>query len=278
MPKPRANTLNDLGASEWMSESVSVWLQRGLGAGHPDAQIERLHPAPFSFSDVSRLIRLFTKEGMTVLDPFVGVGSTLKACALERRNGIGFELNRDFVRLAKLRLKQEVPADVLALTRQTVTTGDARKLVKTLPPSSVDFVVTSPPYWTILKKVDHKVQQERIANGLMQTNYGDDPRDFGNIESYDDFVNSLADLLATCALAMTRNAYMAVVVGDFRHGGRYYMLHADLAGALQGRGLVLKAANILYQNHKRVYPYGYPSAYVSNIHHQFVVVLQKDRR
>jgi DNA modification methylase len=57
-----------------MSESVSVWTQKGLGAKHADAQIEREHPAPFSFTDVTRLVRLFTKRGMTVLDPFVGVG------------------------------------------------------------------------------------------------------------------------------------------------------------------------------------------------------------
>src|ERR1039457_4206163 len=62
------NNLHDLNAREWTSESVSVWTQRGLGASPPEAQIERQHPAPFSFSNVARLIRLFTKPGMTVLD------------------------------------------------------------------------------------------------------------------------------------------------------------------------------------------------------------------
>src|ERR1017187_5068512 len=68
------NELNDLTAREWIPETVSVWTQKGLGAGHPDAQIERQHPAPFSFTDVGRLIRFFTKPGAVVLDPFVGVG------------------------------------------------------------------------------------------------------------------------------------------------------------------------------------------------------------
>ena len=36
---------------------------------------------------------MFSFAGDIVLDPFVGVGSTLKACALEGRKGIGFELN-----------------------------------------------------------------------------------------------------------------------------------------------------------------------------------------
>ena len=68
------NTLNALTAKEWITETVSVWRQRGLGRGHPDTAIERQHPAPFSFTDVARLVRFFTKPGQTVLDPFVGFG------------------------------------------------------------------------------------------------------------------------------------------------------------------------------------------------------------
>ena len=44
----RRNTLNDLNAKDWLASTVSVWHQRGLGAKHPDTQIERQHPAPFS--------------------------------------------------------------------------------------------------------------------------------------------------------------------------------------------------------------------------------------
>ena len=270
------NTLNDLSAREWISESVSVWAQRGLGAGHPDTQIERQHPAPFSFTDVARLIRLFTKRDMTVLDPFAGIGSTLKACALEGRHGIGFELNPTFFHLARERMQQELPITIEPQYVQRIEEGDARVLIAGLKSESIDFIVTSPPYWGILnKKPDHKVKQDRLSQGLTK-DYGNDERDFANIASYQQFIQSLADFFGQCNRVLRSGRYCAVIVGDFRHGGQYYMLHADLAHAMAKHGYVLKAVNVLYQRHKRVFPYGYPTAYVPNVHHQNVLIMRKE--
>ncbi|MBP2642040.1 MAG: modification methylase, partial [Firmicutes bacterium] len=70
------NTLNDLNGTEWLPETKSFFFQKGLGAKHPHAQIERLHPAPYSFQDVEHLIAFFTKSEQRVLDPFGGIGST----------------------------------------------------------------------------------------------------------------------------------------------------------------------------------------------------------
>jgi len=270
------NTLNQLTAREWIPETVSVWTQRGLGAGHPDARIERQHPAPFSFTDVGRLVRFFSRPGELVLDPFVGVGSTLKACALERRRGIGFELNERYASLARQRLASEVRGSDSTVEGQQVLVGDARVLTKRLAPASVDFVVTSPPYWSILHKEDHKTRQERKRHDL-DTKYSEDPSDLGNIRSYEEFLEELASILGDCARALRPRRYMAVVVSDFRDKSRFVMFHADLAAALGRRGLGLRGITILYQRHKKVYPYGYPFAFVPNVHHQYILILQKDR-
>jgi DNA modification methylase len=266
------NALNDLTSTEWIPETVSVWTQRGLGAAHPDAKIERQHPAPFSFSDVARLVRFFTKKGDTVLDPFAGVSSTLKACATEGRKGIGFELNPRFVELSKERLRTEV-RDLWAENSQDILQGDARDLIKKLPENSLDFIATSPPYWNILHKKDHKANQERVANDL-DTDYGDDPRDLGNIDNYENFIRELSSILGECARPLKPGKHMAVVVSDFRDKSKYIMFHADLALALIPYGLEMRGLKVLYQRHKRIFPYGYPYAYVPNIHHQFILILQ----
>ena len=84
------NSLNDLTGKDWLPETKSFFYQKGLGANSPEAQIEKLHSAPYSFQDIGHLVRFFTKRGMKVLDPFGGVGSTAKACEVDGRVCIGF--------------------------------------------------------------------------------------------------------------------------------------------------------------------------------------------
>lgn len=268
------NTLNELGSKEWISETVSVWRQRGLGRGHPDTAIERQHPAPFSFTDVSRLIRFFSKSGQTVLDPFVGVGSTLKAAALEGRNGIGIELNPEFAALARQRIAEEAMTEVGSETSQVLLEGDSREVLRTLESDSVDLIVTSPPYWNILHKKDHKARQERESKGLVTRYSEDDQRDLGNVHDYEEFLGELASIFKECGRVLAPKKYMTVVVSDFREGPRLRMFHAHLADALESDGFVLKGATVLHQTHKRVFPYGYPTSYVPNIHHQYILILQ----
>lgn len=272
--RPPTNALNDLSAKEWLPETISVWVQRGLGKGHEHAKIERQHPAPFSFQDVARLVRFFSKRGETVLDPFVGVGSTLKAAATEGRRGIGIELNAKYAKLARQRLKLELNGDPGICRDQQVICGDARKELKKLEPDSVNLIVTSPPYWTILHKEDHKAKQERSSKGL-DTRYSQDKADLGNIADYSDFLHTLADTLALARPALSDGGHMCVVVGDFRQKSRYYMFHADIAREMEARGFTLKGITVLYQRHKRIFPYGFPYAYVPNLHHQYIVILAK---
>jgi DNA modification methylase len=122
------NQLNELTGKEWIQETSTVWRQKGLGADHPDTHFERLHPAPFSFQDIARLIRFFTKPGMLVLDPFAGVASSLKAAALEGRRGIGVELSPKWAELGRERLAAEVPDD----SQQDVWCMDVREALPRL--------------------------------------------------------------------------------------------------------------------------------------------------
>jgi site-specific DNA-methyltransferase (adenine-specific) len=56
------------------------------------------HPAIFPLEIPRRCIKMWTFVGETVLDPFVGSGTTLKACQELDRNGIGCENNESAFR------------------------------------------------------------------------------------------------------------------------------------------------------------------------------------
>jgi site-specific DNA-methyltransferase (adenine-specific) len=65
------------------------------------------HPAPFPIELAERLVRMFSFAGDTVLDPFVGTGSTSLAALRTGRNSVGVEIDREYCRMAQTRLRAE---------------------------------------------------------------------------------------------------------------------------------------------------------------------------
>jgi DNA modification methylase len=272
------NRLNDLTSREWIPETISVFTQKGLGASHKDTAIERLHPAPFSYQDVQRLINFFTKKNDLVLDPFCGVGSTLKACALSNRRGLGFELMKKYCDLTKKRFKNELVDYPKKYPEQKVIHGDALKEIKKLNDNELDFIVTSPPYWNILEKIDHKAKQERVDKNL-DTKYSEKNKyDLASIKDYKKFIETLGNYFHECSKKLKDKKYICIIISDFRHKERFYTFHTDLSSYIETKGnLSLKGITVLYQSRKNVYPYGYPYAYVPNIHHQYILIMQNNK-
>ncbi len=265
-PVDARNKLNDLSNKEWMVETKSVWFSRPPQRDELKAQ----HPATFAESDIIRLIEFFTKPGMTVLDPFLGSGSTLVACAQCGRTGVGIELVEHWAEVSRKRLEAQQSSG------HRILTGDSRELLRSFEDASVDFVVTSPPYWSILRKDwDHKVKAERKAKGL-DTRYSDQADDLGNTESYEEFLTELGKVFSECRRVLAEKRYMCVVVSDFRHGSRFIAYHADISRVMAGAGFSLEGITILVQDSKNLYPYGLPFAFVSNIHHQYILTFRKN--
>ncbi len=72
----------------------------------PGASLKN-HPAPFPLEIASRLVRMFSFAGDTVLDPFCGSGTTMVAALKYQRNSIGVEIDSDYCRMAAAYLKAE---------------------------------------------------------------------------------------------------------------------------------------------------------------------------
>lgn len=67
----------------------------------------REHPAPFPQELAYRLVRMFSFAGDTVLDPFMGLGTTCGAAARCERSSLGVEIEAAYVRKAKARLEAD---------------------------------------------------------------------------------------------------------------------------------------------------------------------------
>lgn len=74
----------------------------------------RDHPAPYPLELAERLIRMFSFCGDTVLDPFVGTGTTMLAAAKWGRHSIGVDIEPSYVRFAQRRLAREFATFVSA--------------------------------------------------------------------------------------------------------------------------------------------------------------------
>jgi len=72
----------------------------------PGASLKN-HPAPFPLELATRLIRMFSFIGDTVLDPFSGTGTTMVAALKYKRNSIGVEIDPDYCRMATAYLEAE---------------------------------------------------------------------------------------------------------------------------------------------------------------------------
>jgi DNA modification methylase len=270
------NKLNDLTSKEWLPETVTVFTQKGLGAGNKNAQIEKQHPAPFSYQDIMRLIKFYSKEGDNILDPFSGVGSTVKACAFENRIGYGIELNPKYHNLSIERIELEVPDEMKHKKNQNFINSDCISGIKKIENDFFDFIVTSPPYWNILETVDHK-SGERLKDNL-DVKYSDNSDDLGNISDYDEFLEILSTFFDDCSRILKNGKYLAIIVSDFRKKEKFHIFHADLANKIESKGnFKLKGIKILYQKHKSIYPYGYPFTFVPNIHHQNVLIFENKK-
>ncbi len=85
-------------------EHHKIWFQQ-VWSDLPGAST-RDHPAPFPLELAERLIRMFSFVGDTVLDPFVGTGTTTLAASRLGRHSIGIELDPHYFMVSKRRLSE----------------------------------------------------------------------------------------------------------------------------------------------------------------------------
>lgn len=262
------NALNDLTGKDWLLLTRSYWETEPS----PDDKTAYSHPAPFLVRDVQKLIGLFTKKGMTVLDPFAGSGTALLAALQLGRKAIGIDINPEYAVLTKQRLAERGFGNCAFIV------GDSRDKVREA--GLVDYIVTSPPYHNILsndgKGVRHwNGKKYRMAARSGVETYSDLPNDLGNYAEYEDFLHAFRQIMRECLTILRPGRYCTVIISDFTVKKAEMCVQADVIKMMTSVGFEFCGTTVLFQPVKPLFPFGYPYAYKINHHHQNMITFRR---
>ena len=263
------NTLNDLDGRTWLLLTKSFWTSESC----PMDKGAYSHPAPFMIKDVEKLISMFTKRGMTVLDPFVGSGTTIIASNNLGRRCIGIDLNEEYQTLFNNRVEN---IEIIEGTQYIV--GDSNCVLDNI--EEVDYIVTSPPYHNILRNDSKGTRNDNGKNYRMSARdgveyYSENENDLGNFDKYEDFLQALKSIMTKAFARLRNKKYASIIISDFTVNKKEVCVQADIVRIMQEIGFEFAGTTILMQTVKPLYPFGYPFAYKINHHHQNIINFRK---
>ena len=267
-----SNKLNNLTNKEWLKFQKSWFIHNPP----PRKKGVLVHPAKFPETMAQEFIEFFTREGETVLDPMAGTGSTLVAALRAGRNSYGIELNPKYAKIAQQTIEDERAnlGESISSLQSQIINGDAAQITTYQLPM-IDYVLTSPPYWDMLRAKGAETQKKRRSSEELDVHYSDDPNDMGNIGDYDEFLAKLVDIYKGLKPLLREKAYLTIIVKNVKKGGKIYPLAWDIARKL-GRTYTLKDEKIWLQDNQPLAPFGLGSAWVSNTFHHYCLQFRNE--
>jgi len=265
-----AEKMNNLTGKEWLQESFTIWSD----IRKTSEERATKHPALFPAELPRKLINIYTKDpGELILDPFMGIGSTLIASMMANRKSIGMDLNAEFCAKTKERIKNfksELSDSKQKIYIPKICCDNAKNIKKYTKPESVDLVITSPPYWDILNR-------KRTADKKDIRTYSDSDKDIGNIEDYEEFLQKLKSIYSKVYEVLKPNKRCISIVMDIRKKDKFFPLHEDQTRIMREIGFELEEyviwnRQIDYNNMKTL---GYPWVFRFNKVHEYICIYWK---
>lgn len=206
----------------------SLWIigPRAKGGKHTNA-----YHGNFAPQIPNQMIRRYTEEGDTVMDLFMGSGTTLYECETLGRNYIGFDINDEMIDFVEDRMcgcdtidyhihKCDV-TDAVAFQKNTDLS------LKQMNRRKVDLLIVHPPYLDIVKFTNR-------------------PEDLSSISSLNIFIGKFEKAMENALYYLKSKHHFALVIGDvYRNGevmplGFYCMYAIKKAFECELKGIVVK--------------------------------------
>jgi len=234
------NHINCLTPKEWIQSQVGIW---EFFYEKRDIRDKNIHPAVFPIGLPAKCIKLFTHQGELVIDPFVGIGTTLLAAHDLNRNAVGFDLKKEYIETARARLAQ---GNLLNNTQQIAIVDDARNIRQYLKENTVALAVTSPPYSKFLDKPRlNKSMRGNLRNNkhyMTVQQYSQDPYGIGTLEPIS-FSKALGEIYLGILPLLRPKAHCVININDLWWENKRIPTHVYVVEALTKVGYELR--NIL---------------------------------
>ncbi len=172
----------------------------------------------------------YSKQGDTVLDMFLGMGTSLIECRRLGRNGVGIELLPAIAERSQARIEAtENPHDVRTIvvngsSADSVTHVKVREAFESLEKDAADLVFLHPPYSDII----------RFSNG-------ENPDDLSTVDSDDEFVERFGEVARASFDLLAPGRFMALVIGDKYAKGEWVPLGFQCMQECMNAGYLLKS-------------------------------------
>jgi hypothetical protein len=268
----QANRVNDLTGREWV-----FWTRSVITRPYPpncQHALRSAHGGQKPPDLCADLLRVFTKEGASVLDPFMGVGGTLLGAALAGRKAVGIEIDARWIDIYREVCRRE------GLAVQEAVHGDAREALEGLAGRIFDCVLTDVPYWTMdsarRSRGSYKKfgQSAKPARASKLSAFGTEPS-----QTRQAWLTGTVDILSRAAALLRPQGYLLTFIGDMYREGSYHCLSGQLGEALSGaEGLAWKANLVWYDVSKKLHLYGYQYSFIPSLIHQNILVFRREVR
>ncbi len=231
------------------------------------------HPAPYSYIDINKICEIENINNSIILDPFLGVGSTILGTYKNNYN-IGIEINKQYIDLIKDRI-EFLNIEDLTSDKYKIIEGDCLKKITTIK-EKINYVITSPPYFNILKNKSKGIRHDNSQSRQGIEYYTDLVDDLGNFDNYDLYLKSITKLFSKIHKKMENNGEVYLIISDFTINKKEKDIHSDMIVALNNAGYIYQGTSYILQNQKSIYPFGYPYKLVLNHIYQYIIKFRKD--
>ena len=231
---------------------------------------------------IIELILAYSPNCKNILDPFVGVGSSLIASSILNIKSLGIDINPNW---------KTIYSDVCSqnnLEKQQYIVGDSQNIIKELLDNSYDFLITDVPYFSMdkLKKTRGKFSKagepskEKLKSSL--NTFNELP-----IPTYQEWIQLMKKVFTDVQLKLQKGSFLIIFIGNMYRNfeetingkkkkvGRYLLLSSEIAEILIEIGYKQINELIWVDTGKKLGIYGYPYTWIPSLIDQRILIFTK---